>query len=449
MKPTEPFEDRLPAALADLAQPLTSDYLPDLLVRTRRVRQRPAWAFPERWIPMTVITRRAPGTSLRGLRVALGLSVAILLALILAIGMLLATGSAPPPLVTAPKNGLIAYGHDGDIWVADADGGAPRVLVGGPTMDEGPWWSRDGRRLLFVRLVDGGAQLASVDAAGNDLRVLTPDPLNGLTWFDWSPDGQQIVIDWNAGADGNASLALVAADGSGIIAPLETGMASDSPTFSPDGSRILFRGIADGVPGLYTIPSMGGEVSGPLATSDTTTSAYAQFRGAYDMLNPSWSPDGSRIAFVRLEDGAGADIDATPWRIHVMNADGTDPRRIEVSADSDDEYGPSWSPDGTRIGLQVLDADPTMRNELGRRAAQVAVVTPDGIEEPWLSEPIAYQSNPGNPNATDFLWSPDSTTMLVSEAGRPSALLDIATGARTDLTWEATGGWSWQPAFDR
>jgi Tol biopolymer transport system component len=201
------------------------------------------------------------------------------------------------------------------------------------------------------------------------------------------------------------------------------------------------------VPGLYTIPSMGGEVSGPLATSDTTTSAYAQFRGAYDMLDPSWSPDGSRIAFVRLEDGAGADIDATPWRIHVMNADGTDPRRIEVSADSDDEYRPAWSPDGTRIGLQGLDADPTMRNELGRRAAQVAVVAPDGSEEPWLSEPIAYQSNPGNPNATDFLWSPDSTTMLISEAGRPSGLLDFATGLSTELSWEATGGWSWQPLF--
>src|SRR6188472_3643021 len=117
MTPIERFEDRLPAALADLAQPLSSDYLPDLLVRTRRERQRPAWTFPERWIPMTVITRRASPSTLGGLRVALGLGAALLLALIIAIGMLLATGSAPTSLVTAPRNGLIAYQLDGDIWV--------------------------------------------------------------------------------------------------------------------------------------------------------------------------------------------------------------------------------------------------------------------------------------------------------------------------------------------
>src|SRR6188472_257964 len=117
MNPNEPFEERLSSALADLVQPLSSDYLPDLVVRTRRVRQRPAWTFPERWFPMTVITRRASPSTLGGLRVALGLGAAILLALIIAIGMLLATGSAPTSLVTAPRNGLIAYQLDGDIWV--------------------------------------------------------------------------------------------------------------------------------------------------------------------------------------------------------------------------------------------------------------------------------------------------------------------------------------------
>ena len=121
MNPNEPFEERLSSALADLVQPLSSDYLPDLVVRTRRVRQRPAWTFPERWFPMTVITRRASPSTLGGLRVALGLGAAILLALIIAIGMLLATGSSPTSQVTMPQNGLIAYELDGDIWVADPD----------------------------------------------------------------------------------------------------------------------------------------------------------------------------------------------------------------------------------------------------------------------------------------------------------------------------------------
>lgn len=397
---------------------------------------------------MTVITRRAPSSSLHGLRVALGLGVALLLALIIAIGMLLATGSAPPPLVIAPQNGLIAYSFEDDIWVSDADGTSPRVLVGGETVDVGPWWSRDGTRLLFVRVVQGGEHLVSVDASGGDLRVLTADPLTVMTWFDWSPDGRSIVISWDADRDGSASLGLVAADGSGVT-PLETGMASSAPSFHPDGSRILFRGVsAAGVPGLYTIPASGGEVSGPFVTSDTTTSAYAQFRGEYDLLDPAWSPGGSRIAFVRLEDGLGADIDATPWRLHVVNADGTDPRRLEVSAESDDEWLPSWSPDGRHIALQVLDADPTLRRS-GRRAAHVAIVSPDGTEQPSLLGPIAFLNNPGNPNATDFLWSPDSTRMLVSEAGQRTELRDVAARTATVLSWEATGGWSWQPVVRR
>jgi dipeptidyl aminopeptidase/acylaminoacyl peptidase len=447
MNPIDPFEDRLPAALTDLAQPLTSDYLPGLLVRTRRVRQRPAWTFPERWIPMTVITRRASPSTLGGLRVALGLAAALLLALILAAGMLLATGSAPPPLVISPHNGLIAYSLDGDIWLADADGGSPRVLVGGPTQDVGPWWSRDGSRLLFVRVVDGGEELRIVDGPG-ELKLLTPEPVVGMTWFDWSPDGSQVVISWDADGDGVASLGLLAADGGGRFTPLETGMPATSPSFHPDGSRILFRGVEDGVPGLYTVPVSGGEVSGPLTTSDTSTAVYAEYRGEHDLLDPAWSPDGTRISYLRLDPVPAAELDGNGWRLYVMNADGTEDRRLEVSPESDDEWLPSWSPDGTRIGLQVLDADVTQRKDLGRRANHVAIVSPDGSADSHLFGPIAYQTNPGDPNAVAFLWSPDSTTILAAESGQPSTLIDVTTGASTTLPWAATDGWSWQPLFD-
>lgn len=443
MTPIEPFEDRLSGGLDELARPLSSDYLPDLLLRTRRVRQRPAWTFPERWLPMSVIARRAPGTSFHGLRVALGLGVALLLALIIAIGMLLASGSAPPAMVAGPQNGLIAYGADDDIWVADADGGSPRVLVGGPTVDAGPWWSRDGTRILFVRVVDGGEHLVSVDASGEDLRVLTSEPLAGMTWFDWSPDGTQIVISWDADGDGIRALGLVAADGGGITT-LTTGMDSTSPTFHPDGSRILFRGVADGVPSLYTIPTSGDAVTGPIATSDTTTTVFAEYHGEHDLLGPAWSPDGRQISYLRLDPIPAADLDGNGWRLYVMNRDGTDDRRVEVSPESDDEWLPSWSPDGRHIGLQVLDADPTVRQS-GRRAAHVAIVSPDGTEQPSLLGPIAFLNNPGDPNATDFLWSPDSTRMLVSEAGQRTELRDVAALTATVLSWEATGGWSWQP----
>ena len=58
MTPIDPLERRLPDALADLAAARTPDYLVDLLGQTARTRQRPAWATPGRWYPMTGFASR-------------------------------------------------------------------------------------------------------------------------------------------------------------------------------------------------------------------------------------------------------------------------------------------------------------------------------------------------------------------------------------------------------
>ena len=58
--------------------------------------------------------------------------------------------------------------------------------------------------------------------------------------------------------------------------------------------------------------------------------------------SPSWSPDGQRIAFDSNRDG--------DWELYVMNADGSEVRKLTQNDGSD--YYPAWSPDGQRIAFQ-------------------------------------------------------------------------------------------------
>ena len=51
------IERELPGILGDLSAGPAPDYLDDVFGRTGRMRQRPAWSFPERWLPMADITR--------------------------------------------------------------------------------------------------------------------------------------------------------------------------------------------------------------------------------------------------------------------------------------------------------------------------------------------------------------------------------------------------------
>jgi TolB protein len=68
--------------------------------------------------------------------------------------------------------------------------------------------------------------------------------------------------------------------------------------------------------------------------------------------NPAWSPDGRQIAFASARSGN--------LEIHVMNADGSEPRQLTQSDGSKDL--PNWSPDGTQIafmeggGISVMDS---------------------------------------------------------------------------------------------
>ena len=109
--------DRLTTALHEAGGTARPDYLPDIVAQAGRTRQRPAWTFLERWLPMDIAVRRQGVPRAVLVFAVLGLLVALLVATVAFIG---SRPSTPP--ITGATNGLLAFASGGDIVVVEPDG---------------------------------------------------------------------------------------------------------------------------------------------------------------------------------------------------------------------------------------------------------------------------------------------------------------------------------------
>ncbi len=106
----------------------------------------------------------------------------------------------------------------------------------------------------------------------------------------------------------------------------------EAPTWSPDGTRIAFTSARARSSDVYTML-----VDGSERTNLTQTRGISE-------ASPAWSPDGTRIAFVRRK-GRFSDV-------YTMKADGSDLTNLTRTRRVSEE-APAWSPDGTRLVVQV------------------------------------------------------------------------------------------------
>lgn len=117
-------------------------------------------------------------------------------------------------------------------------------------------------------------------------------------------------------------------------------------------------------------------------------------------LSPSWSPDGRRLAVVRIDRGdQGADE-----AIHVMNADGTGLTRVSATGlPAQSILQVRWSPDGRRLGF-VRMARPTGAWTEADAAMQLVVVGVDGTGIRELTD--------DRQQVHSFDWSPDGSRIV-------------------------------------
>ncbi|MFI1017851.1 amidohydrolase family protein [Streptomyces sp. NPDC020965] len=211
------------------------------------------------------------------------------------------------------ENAALPHSHENDgalsrrglLAVAGAAGAATALRPGAAVAR-----ARAGLSLTFTTVTNGAASL--------------------------SPDGERLVAEvqsvlWSVPRAGGRAVPLTAA-----------GLEPSRPTHSPDGTLIAFCAYRGGGHHLWTARPDGSE-------------PRQRTEGPWDDRGPAWSPDGTRLAFA--SERAGDPVAGGPYRVHVLELRTGELTRVTGVAGQDgplqdgawEDFDPTWSPDGRRI----------------------------------------------------------------------------------------------------
>ncbi len=206
-------------------------------------------------------------------------------------------------------DGLIGIYDNASIFVVGVDGSNLTQITVNATEDQMPKWSPEGRRLVFVS---------------------------------WTSDNN---LDGYIGADYDIpGIFVIEANGANLARLTDSGVYATSPTWNPEGTRIAYvvrhDTDADGQmryndAGYLFITDGGGNLTAQL-TDDT-----------FGTLLPTWSPDGSMIAFHSWTDINGDGEIRYPDMPNIFVIRIEDAARIQVSDNAYADFGPVWSAGGS------------------------------------------------------------------------------------------------------
>jgi TolB protein len=227
------------------------------------------------------------------------------------------------------------WGGNGDIYVMNADGSHAVRLTNTPAIDDDyPAWSRDRKKIAFVSNPDGTPyQLYTMDADGTGVQRLTHSTTEKRWWAPaWAPNGKRIAF--AAAGPSSQDIYTVRVDGGGLKRLTPGSGSSREPSWSPDGTKIAYSSNSGSFDMQIWVMNADGSAPQKLTTFTGDGSGDKQ---------PDWSPDGTRILFTRWVGTSNAPD------ICRIKADGSGFRRLTRTTNG--ELAPRWSPDGTRIAF--------------------------------------------------------------------------------------------------
>lgn len=238
----------------------------------------------------------------------------------------------------------------------------------------------DGSDIAFVSTRDGDYAVYEMSASGGGQHRVTeaqPEASDKKVLFlavepAWSPNGTEIAF--GSRRSKSFDIEVMNADGTGKKSLTSTKENDSHPTWSADGSQIAFRREGD----IYVMNADGSDarrISGSTAEES----------------DPAWSPDGEWIAYVRSALGT------TVQEVWIMRPDGSERRR--VTKQNARAFTPAWSPDSRRIvyssnagsdvfALYTIGVD-------GKGLRSVVPTVGDNFEPSWSPDgsKIAYQED--------------------------------------------------------
>ena len=202
-----------------------------------------------------------------------------------------------------------------DIWIASLHGESPLNVTNDAEVDRSPTWHPDGRRIVFTSKRGGAYQVCVAFSDGAKPIQVTRGPIDHAV-MDISSDGTRLLDD-----NSRDDAAIFAIDvNTGREAEFASGNSLKLwPTVSPDGRVVLFQ----------SVNPTGALINSSIVVKQTTNEAPI-VPIAENGFDPSWSPDGTRVAFLRVESGKVA--------LFTVSASGGDERRLMSGGVMPSEY---------------------------------------------------------------------------------------------------------------